>query len=229
MRQGALAGPKFRTAFHFFWEFQNLVVSNQVVCNFFSETLFCALLRPFALFCGLAFALFCGLAFALFALICSFARICVFLRPTAFRATAFGNCRFLPGRLRWAAIRNANRGDSCQSIQRRTLSFLSLLFGSSLLFSLAENSLLFPSFPKDFRGSHGKKIIAFLVVFPPFFQNKTRKGRTAREPLFLQRWSDSCESPQTCDLQFLLGVSKGGFCEGGNLNSWGCARTGCND
>ena len=58
-------------------------------------------MRSFAPFCGLAFAIFCGLVFALFcgltfALFCvhsrSFARICVFLRPTAFRATAFGNC-----------------------------------------------------------------------------------------------------------------------------------------
>ena len=46
----------------------------------------CALLRPFAFFCRLAFGLFC-------AHLRSFARICVFLRPTAFRMTAFGNCR----------------------------------------------------------------------------------------------------------------------------------------
>ena len=39
-----------------------------------------------ALFCGLAFALFC-------AHLRSFACICVFLRPTAFSTTAFGNCR----------------------------------------------------------------------------------------------------------------------------------------
>ena len=38
---------------HKYWEFPNLVVSNLVVCDFY------ALLRPFALFCGLAFALFC--------------------------------------------------------------------------------------------------------------------------------------------------------------------------
>ena len=38
--------------------------------------------------------LFCGLAFALFwAHLRSFARICVFLRTTAFRTSAFGNCR----------------------------------------------------------------------------------------------------------------------------------------
>ena len=44
-----------------------------------------------ALFFG---ALFCRLAFALFgAHLRSFARICVFLRPTVFRTTALGNCR----------------------------------------------------------------------------------------------------------------------------------------
>ena len=37
-------------------------------------------LRSFALLCGHAFALFCAL-------------LCVFLRPTAFRTIAFGNCR----------------------------------------------------------------------------------------------------------------------------------------
>ena len=56
--------------------------------------LFCALLCPFALFCRLAFALvsttFCGH-------LRSFAVICVFLRPTAFRTTVFGNCRYLEG------------------------------------------------------------------------------------------------------------------------------------
>ena len=48
------------------WEFPNLVVSNLAVCNFHAEALFCTLLRPFALFCGLAshaplrsFACFC--------------------------------------------------------------------------------------------------------------------------------------------------------------------------
>ena len=47
-----------------------VVVSNLVVCNsYFAEALWCALLRPFALICGLAL-------------------ICVFLRPTAFRTTA---------------------------------------------------------------------------------------------------------------------------------------------
>ena len=62
-------------------EFPNLVVSNLVVCNFML-----AILCSFALFCGLVFALFC-------AHVRSFARICLFLRPTAFRTTAFGNCR----------------------------------------------------------------------------------------------------------------------------------------
>ena len=51
-----------------------------------SSGLFCARLRSFALFCGLAFALFC-------AHLRSFALICVFLRPAAFRTTALGNCR----------------------------------------------------------------------------------------------------------------------------------------
>ena len=48
---------------------------NLVVCNFYAETLFCALLKTYVL---RSFALICTL----------FARICVFLRPTA-----FGNCR----------------------------------------------------------------------------------------------------------------------------------------
>ena len=55
-----------------FWEFPNLVV-----CNFYAEALFCALLRPFALFCRLMFgnALF---KFAdIFALLRSFACFCV--------------------------------------------------------------------------------------------------------------------------------------------------------
>ena len=56
---------------------------------FDSTSLIHAVLHPFALFCVLAFALIC-------ALLCSF---CVFLRPTALRATAFENFRtmaFLP-------------------------------------------------------------------------------------------------------------------------------------
>ena len=40
-----------------FWEFQNLVVSNLVVCNFYAEAPFCALLRSFAPFCALLRAL----------------------------------------------------------------------------------------------------------------------------------------------------------------------------
>ena len=75
------------------WEFQNLVV-----CNFYAFAFFCALLRPlrsFALFCVLwrSVAPFCALLhpFARFcALLRSFAP---FLRPTAFRTTAFGSCR----------------------------------------------------------------------------------------------------------------------------------------
>ena len=55
--------------------YRHLVVSNLVVCNFYAEA-------PFALFC------------APFAFICvSLALICVSLHPTAFRTTAFGNCR----------------------------------------------------------------------------------------------------------------------------------------
>ena len=41
----------------------------RVVCNFYAEALFCALLHCFALFCGLAFVLFC-------ALLCAFACFC---------------------------------------------------------------------------------------------------------------------------------------------------------
>ena len=82
--------PKTRTRVHSdvpqYWEFPNLVVSNLVVCNFYVEALFLAHLHPFALFCGLAFALFC-------VHLRSFALICVLLRTTAFRTTAFGNCR----------------------------------------------------------------------------------------------------------------------------------------
>ena len=59
---------------------------NLVVCNFYAETLFCALLRPLALFCALAVALFCAHLF-------SFAVMCVFLRTTAFRTITFGNSR----------------------------------------------------------------------------------------------------------------------------------------
>ena len=47
-----------------------------VVCNFYAEALFCTLLRPFVPFCALL----------------QTCVLCVFLRPTAFRTTAFGNC-----------------------------------------------------------------------------------------------------------------------------------------
>ena len=47
------------------------VVSNLVVCNFYAEALFCALLRPFALFC----ALFADLRLLSFALICAHLRV----------------------------------------------------------------------------------------------------------------------------------------------------------
>ena len=70
------------------WEFPNLVVLNLVVF-FFTQKRSFAPLRSFAPFCALlrfAFALFCTD-------LRSFARICVFLHPTAFRTTAFGNCR----------------------------------------------------------------------------------------------------------------------------------------
>ena len=62
-----------------FWEFPDLVVLNLVVCNFYAEALFCALLRIFLQTCVCS-------------LLRSFACICVFLRPTAFRTNAFGNC-----------------------------------------------------------------------------------------------------------------------------------------
>ena len=48
--------------------------------------------RSFALFCALCFALFCALLRSLADLgLRSFALFCVFLRPTAFRTTLFGN------------------------------------------------------------------------------------------------------------------------------------------
>ena len=53
--------PETRTVGTVLGEFPNLVVSNLIVSNFNVEALFCALLRQFALFCGLAFALFCAL------------------------------------------------------------------------------------------------------------------------------------------------------------------------
>ena len=57
-------------------EFPNLVVSNLLVCKFYAE----ALERSFVDLCLRSFAL-----------------ICVFLRPTALRTTAFGNCRHKRG------------------------------------------------------------------------------------------------------------------------------------
>ena len=60
-----------------------------VVCNFYAEALFCTLFA----FCVLLRS-FVDLRLRSFALICSLLpHICVFLRPTAFRTTAFGNCR----------------------------------------------------------------------------------------------------------------------------------------
>ena len=78
-------GPLFRKVLFLdvSWQFPNLVV-----CTFYADAhaLFCALLRPFAFFCGLAFALFC-------VHLRPFACLCVFLRTTASRTTAFGNFR----------------------------------------------------------------------------------------------------------------------------------------
>ena len=80
------------------WEFPNLVV-----CNFYLGALFCAPLRPLALFFAflLSFAPFCALLRS-FALSCrltfvrfsrSFALFCMFLFPTVLRTVAFGNFR----------------------------------------------------------------------------------------------------------------------------------------
>ena len=76
---------------------RNLVASNLVVCNFYDAR---PLLHPFALFCVLAFALFCTH-------LRSFALICVFLCPAAFRTIAFGNFRF-PGSFR---VPDTNSGE----------------------------------------------------------------------------------------------------------------------
>ena len=71
-----------------------------------------------------------------------------------------------------------------------TLIFLSLLFLNSLLFALARNSLTFlidfPFFPKDFRGSPGKKNPCFFRCSPCFFTEKARKGRSGHLALFNQ-------------------------------------------
>ena len=80
--KGLWGGPDLGKALS--WEFPNPVVSDLVVCNFYAGALLCALLRPFALFCALS------RSFASFALIR--ALLHTFLRPTAFRGTAFGNC-----------------------------------------------------------------------------------------------------------------------------------------
>ena len=59
-----------------------------------------------------------------------------------------------------------------------TLSFFFLLFGISLLFGFARNSLflsVFLFFPKDFRGSHGKKILGFFPYSLP--KSKEKKSR----------------------------------------------------
>ena len=71
-----------------------------------------ALLRSFVPFCALAllrsFAPFSALLrTCVCALLRSFALICVFLRQTAFRATAFGKCRFTPPQ---ASIQGFARG-----------------------------------------------------------------------------------------------------------------------
>ena len=58
------------------WELPNLVVSNLAFVN----------LRRSTFLCSFAFALLCSH-------LCSFALFSVFLRPTAFRTTAFGNFR----------------------------------------------------------------------------------------------------------------------------------------
>ena len=55
------------------WELPNLVVSNLVVCNFYSFALFCALLRTCV---GAPLRSFC-----------------MFLQPTTFGTTTFGNFR----------------------------------------------------------------------------------------------------------------------------------------
>ena len=66
------------------WEFPNVVVSNLVVCDSYALL---RSLRSFAPFCALLRTCARLRSFALFA------RSCMFLRPTAFRTTASGNCR----------------------------------------------------------------------------------------------------------------------------------------
>ena len=99
-RRGFSKTPLKPYHFNCTWEVPNLLVLNLVVCNFYTNVLFGALMRPFALFCALLRTCVCALlrVFALFcAYLRSFAIICVFLRPTAFRTTAFGNCRLTLG------------------------------------------------------------------------------------------------------------------------------------
>ena len=67
---------------------------------------------------------------------------------------------------------------------------LSLFFWNSFFFPPCEEFLVFflsvPFFSRDFRGSVGIKNPCFFwggVVFPAFFQKKTRKGRTGYMPL----------------------------------------------
>ena len=56
-----------------------MVVSSLVVCNVYAEALFCALLRPFALFCALLQTCVCALC----AELGSFALFCAHLRVSA--------------------------------------------------------------------------------------------------------------------------------------------------
>ena len=71
-----------------------MVVSNLAVCKFYAETLFCALLR-----------------YCVCALLRSFACICMFLRPTTFRRTGFGNRRKY-GKCSWRSSGELS-GPSC--------------------------------------------------------------------------------------------------------------------
>ena len=58
------ANPLFEPLIEYlgsWWEFPNLAVLKLVVCSFYVEALFCALLRPFALFCTLLRTCVCAL------------------------------------------------------------------------------------------------------------------------------------------------------------------------
>ena len=81
MALGAIQGLG---VFFFTWLLQTWLFANFTRMHSFA--LFCTLSRSFTLVCGFAFVLFC-------AHLRSFAVIYVFLRLTAFRTTAFGNCR----------------------------------------------------------------------------------------------------------------------------------------